>query len=226
MEHNQWLLAIAKRMQAASFSPNSIERMTRELADHHQDILDASATNDSKDAIARLGTVDSILIAAEHQRTASMPWFHFLILPLLQLVFAWIALAAISLFVVNLFAMIGINANQASSPMLIRVPLGLLWSGVPIWAALFVSWRAYRRTLFRDNCFAWSAVAFCSIALAVATMQGPVDLPSSSMGHGFNTDFNIAWVCNPFRIVQILVPVAFLVVGYRKHNAPVVCFSN
>jgi hypothetical protein len=155
-----------------------------------------------------------------------MPLFHFLILPVLQLVFAWIALAAFSFSVWNLFAMIGFNANQASSPMLIRIPVGLLWSGVPVWAALFVSWRAYRRTVFRDNCFAWSAVAFCAIALAVATMEGAVDLPSNSMGHGFNTDFNIAWVCNPFRVVQILVPFTFLVVGYRKHNASGVCYGN
>ena len=172
MQLNAWLSNIAEKMQAASFSPNSIERMTRELADHHQDILDATGTYGPSEAITRLGTVDSILKAAEHQRVGSMAWFHFLILPLLQLVFVWIALAAFSLFVVNQFAMIGVNANQASSPMLIRVPLGLLWSGVPIWAALFVSWRAYRRTVYRDNCFAWSAVAFCTIALAVATMEG------------------------------------------------------
>jgi hypothetical protein len=226
MQLNAWLSNIAEKMQAASFSPNSIERMTRELADHHQDILDASATNDSNKAIARLGTVDSILNAAEHQRTGSMAWFHFLILPLLQLVFVWISFAAISLFVVNLFAMIGINANQASSPMAIRVPLGLLWSGVPVWAALFVSWRAYKRTMFRDNCFAWSVVAFCMIASAVATMESPVHFPSNSMEHGFNTDFSLAWFYNPFRIVQILVPVAFLVVGYRKHTTPAVCYSN
>lgn len=226
MQLNDWLSNIAAKMQAASFSPNSIERMTRELADHHQDILDASTTSNSSEAIARLGTVDSILNAAEHQRTNSMPWFHFLILPLLQLICVWILFAASSLFVVNLFAMIGINANQASSPMSIRVPLGLLWSGVPVWAALFVSWRAYKRTMFRDNRFAWSAVAFCVIALAVATMESPVHFASSSMGHGFNLDFSLAWFCNPFRIVQTLVPVACLVGGYKKRNTPAVCFCN
>ncbi len=219
MELNEWLSTIAKRMQAASFSPNSIERMTQELADHYEDILDASATKDPSEAIARLGTVDSILVSVEQQRSGSIPVFHFLILPLLQLVFVWIALVVMSFIVVNQFAMIGINANQASSPMLIRLPLCLFWSGVPIWAALFVSWRAYRRTVLRDNSFAWSAVAFCIIALAVATMEGTVDLASNSMGHGFNTDINFVWFCNPFRFIQILVPLAFLIVGYRKRTA-------
>ncbi len=219
MELNQWLSAIAKRMQAASFSPNSIKRMTQELTDHYQDILDASDTKDPSEAIARLGTVDSILLSVEQQRSGSVPLFHFLILPLLQLAFGWIALVALTFIVVNQFAMIGINANQASSPMLIRLPLCLLWSGVPVWAALFVSWRAYRRTVFRDNSFAWSAIAFCTIALAVATLEGPVDLANDTMGHVFNTDMNFVWFCNPFRISQILIPVIFLLVGYRNRNA-------
>ena len=75
--------------------------MTRELADHYQDILDASPTKDPGAAIARLGTVESSLISAEQQRAGSMPWFHFLILPLFQLILIWIAFTASILIVVN-----------------------------------------------------------------------------------------------------------------------------
>lgn len=211
MHKDEWLAEIASKMQQAAFSPRRIERMTLELSQHYQDLMEENAMQGMShiQIVERMGTPSRIVEAAEAQKRNTFPWLYFGVIPLLATLGCWIAIQTSMVAVGSVVESMGYSLRIIDDYAIARMVVSCLWVGAPIGAAFLASCIQFRIFSTRDQGSMWAVFAFLLIAMVAAPLQNQLNWENHMASSGFQVSLDGS-LFQGFRSLQCLLPLAML----------------
>ncbi len=211
MHKDEWLAEIAMQMQKAAFSPRRIERMTLELSQHYQDLMEENAMQGMSHTqiVERMGTPSHIVEAAKAEKRNRSPWLYFGLIPLFATLGCWIAIQASIVAAGSLLESMGYSLRVIEDYAVARMAVSCLWIGAPIGAAFLASCLQFRIFSSRDQGSTWAVIAFLLIAMVAAPLQNHLNWENHMASSGFQVSLDGS-LFQGFRSLQCLMPLAML----------------